>query len=373
MNIGFDAKRAFLNRTGLGNYSRWLIHSLVEYFPDNDYFLYTPKQSKAITFPAETRINVITRLPNASLFKPAWRTRYILSDLKRDRIDLYHGLSHELPFGIKKSGIKSVVTIHDLIVLKYPQYFKAVDRLIYKAKLKYACKAANAIVAMSEQTKGDLNELLNVPLDKISVIYQGCDEAFKKRPDDARLNEVRLKYQLPDQYLLNVGTIETRKNLQLLIEALPFIPEIKLVVVGKPTGYLELIKKQIRELNLTDRILFLHQVPFEDLPAIYHLAKCFIYPSRYEGFGIPILEALSSGVPVVAATGSCLEEAGGPDSLYVNPDDHRALAVAVNRILADEKLANSMISRGLSFSANFAPDLLAKQYISLYQQITRHA
>jgi len=365
MKIGFDAKRAFLNNTGLGNYSRWLITSLASFYPDNSYHLYTTRSSeRARIFNAFKNVHT-TIAPNKT-FSAYWRSRGIIKDLKRDGIEVYHGLSHELPSGIHKTHIKSVVTVHDVIALRFPQYFSAINRYIYNSKLKYACRVADEIVAISERTKQDLTEMLGVDANKINVIYQSCDASFKTECDDAQKQSVKEKHQLPDQYILSVGTIEERKNLLLLINALPQVKDIPLVVIGKQTDYADKVNAAIAQHNLIDRVIFLNKVDFVDLPAIYQLAQVFVYPSRYEGFGIPILEALCSGTPVIAATGSCLEEAGGPDSLYIDPDDAAGLAAKLMMVLGDENLRQKMITRGKEYSRNFDDDKLAAQMMAVY-------
>ncbi|WCT13856.1 glycosyltransferase family 4 protein [Mucilaginibacter jinjuensis] len=370
MKIGFDAKRAFLNRTGLGNYSRWLINALVKYYPENEYLLYTPKVKPGIYTPPQS---TQTKSPKLKFFTSRWRTSGILYDLRRDGIELYHGLSHELPIGIERWGIRSVVTVHDLIFMRFPQYFSWINRYIYKAKLVVACRAADKIIAISQKTKDDLVELLNVDPSKIVIIYQSCDASFKTEQTAEQKQTVKAKYNLPDKYLLNVGTIEPRKNLLLLVKALGQVANIKLVVVGKPTAYLDEVKAYINQHELTDRVIFLHGVKFDELPAIYQQAGCFIYPSRYEGFGIPILEALCSGAAAIGATGSCLEEAGGPDSLYTDPDNEFQLAGLIMQVLSDENLRQNMITKGLAYSRNFADDKLAAQHAELYKNVLNHA
>ncbi|TSD63252.1 glycosyltransferase family 4 protein [Inquilinus sp. KBS0705] len=368
MKIGYDAKRAFLNNTGLGNYSRWLIKLLASSYPQNNFYLYTPKIRPG-KWPDLLRSipNIKTVFPKIALLTSWWRTNGIVNNIKRDGINIYHGLSHELPLDIKSSGAKTVVTVHDVIFMRYPQYFGVISRAIYKFKLTNACKTADKIIAISTKTRQDLIELLNVDADKIQVIYQGCDAAFKQQYSEGIKSSVSVKYNLPAGYLLSVGTVEERKNLALLVKALPLLStSIKLVVVGRQTAYYKRINQLINQLDLQQRVVFLTDVPFTDLPVIYQLASVFVYPSRYEGFGIPILEALNSGVPVVASTGSCLEEAGGPDSSYNSPDDHKALAANINRILADDALKANMISKGLKFALNFADDKLAARYMHLY-------
>jgi glycosyltransferase involved in cell wall biosynthesis len=374
MKIGYDAKRAFLNNTGLGNYSRWLIRSMAHFYPDEQYFLYTPKlkPGSRTDLPQEAdNIRIIT--PKSKLFKSWWRSRGVVKNLKRDSIDIYHGLSAELPSRINKKRIRSVVTVHDLIFMRFPQYYSKINRNIYTAKLRYACKVADGIVAISERTKADMVELLDIPAHKISVIYQGCDPSFKTVCTPEQKQAVRKKYSLPSDYILNVGTVEERKNLWVLIRALSFLSDVKLVVTGKQTEYVDEIKKHLSKHQLNNQVIFLNSAEFDDLPAIYQCAKLFVYPSRYEGFGIPLLEALVSGVPVIAASGSCLEEAGGPDSLYFAPDDHIALSEKIHEVLTDEELRKKMIANGHEYSLNFEDEKLAAQMMQLYRQLQDHA
>jgi glycosyltransferase involved in cell wall biosynthesis len=370
LKIGFDAKRAFLNKTGLGNYSRATIKALAENFPQNEYYLYTPKvgQENKPDFLLDIT-NTRIKTPAATIFKSLWRSSGIVADLKRDEINLYHGLSQELPLGIKNSGIKTVVTIHDLIYLKYPEYFGLINRKIYAWKASTACKTADLIIAVSEQTKTDLIQHFNVSPQKIEVVYQGCDPIFRILQNDAIKEAVRTKHQLPEKYILSVGTVETRKNLLLAVKALKNIPaEFYLVVVGKQTKYADEIKKYLVKEALQNRVLFLADASFQDLPAIYQLATVFVYPSRYEGFGIPIVEALSCETPVIAATGSCLEEAGGPDSIYVDPDDEIAFAKQINLVLADDQLKLKMKIKGLEYVRQFEKKNIAQNLMNVYHQ-----
>ena len=370
MKIGYDAKRAFLNTTGLGNYSRWLIRSVGSLFPENAYYLYTPKLKPGKqSFTGDLK-NISTVVPRSKLFTGWWRSKGIVNDLLRDEIDIYHGLSHELPVGIDKCGIKSVVTIHDLIFMRFPQYFSRINRMVYLLKVKHACAAAYKIIAISQKTKDDIIELLKINANKIEVVYQGCHPAFAVPVEQERKNAVSKKFGLPPDYVLTVGTIEDRKNLMLLVKAMEYINSISLVVVGKPTPYLEKVKQYLTANHLTGKVLFLHNVEFADLLAIYQQASVFAYPSRYEGFGIPVLEALSAGVPVVAAKGSCLEEAGGPDSIYVDPNDERDLAGKINCIIDDNELAQHMIAQGRKYTANFDDEKLTTQLMNIYKNLT---
>lgn len=310
------------------------------------------------------------RTPGIPILKSLWRSRFVVTRLLKDKIDLYHGLSHEIPVSIQNTSIKTVVTIHDLIFLRYPQYYKPADRKIYEMKFRNACKNANKIIAISEQTKRDIIHYFGTDDSKIEVVYQSCDPSFALKYNAEHLSIIRAKYHLPEKFLLNVGTIENRKNLMLIVKALSGIPEeVKLVVIGKETPYAGKVKEYLTEHQLESRVLFLEDIPFGDLPAIYQLSKIFVYPSEFEGFGIPVLEALNAGVPVIAATGSCLEEAGGPSSLYIPPTDHLALTVAINNILQDPGLRNQMIAAGKLHAEQFKENAHAENLMRIYKSL----
>jgi glycosyltransferase involved in cell wall biosynthesis len=314
--------------------------------------------------------NVFIRTAPIKILKSYWRSKGVIKELKRDRIELFHGLSHEIPSGLKKAKIKSVVTIHDLIYLRYPQYFKWLDRKIYDYKFRSACKNADKIIAISEQTKTDIIHFFGIDSKKIEVIYQGCDDAFNITISADEKLKIKQKYNLPDEFLLCIGSIENRKNQLLILKALNELPpKINLVLVGKKTEYVEELNDFILKNDLKSRVKILSEVPFQDLSAIYQLAKIFVYPSKFEGFGIPILEALNSGIPVIAATGSCLEEAGGPNSIYVSPDSGEELAQAILKIWDHISLQEEMILKGKEYALNFREDKIAANLLTLYQNI----
>ena len=377
MKIGFDGKRAVQNFTGLGNYSRYLIEILNKCFAGNEYILYAPKMQDSFQFEQFTKVcpNLECVYPEKpwNKLKALWRSVRVTGLLERDGIDIYHGLSNELPFNIRKArSVKSVVTIHDLIFLHYPQYYPRIDRLIYAYKFKKACKDASAIVAVSECTKRDIIRFYHVPENKIHVIYQGCDDSFMREVRMEDKQRVRERYALPERYILNVGSIEERKNILLVIKALNELPEeIHLVIVGRKTQYTENAIDYIKSHSLEKRVHFRHHVTFDDLPSIYQYAKLFVYPSKYEGFGIPVIEALHSGIPVIAATGSCLEEAGGPGSCYVSPDDEQEMADAIRSIWYDPDLQQRMIEQGKQYVSRFSAEKQAAQMMELYQTLTK--
>jgi len=371
MRIGFDGKRIVQNFTGLGNYSRFILSLLVKNYPENEYYIYAAKK-----LPQDLQDDLATNLRQPSGLKPSslWRSYGILGDLKKDKISLYHGLSNELPFGIVSSGIPSVVTVHDLIFLRFPQFYPFIDRWIYRFKFKYACKNASRIVAVSEQTKKDIITYFNVPAEKIDVIYQGCNSIFNTMASAELKETIRLKYSLPQHYILQVGTIEERKNLLLTVKSLKAVPhEVKLVVIGRETDYAEEVREYINSHSLETRVIFLKNVPVAELPAIYQQAQLFVYPSEFEGFGIPIIEALFSGVPVIAATGSCLEEAGGSGSCYIHPKDDIQLSYMINLIINDPLKRESMIREGYTYVERFSEQRLSADLMNVYKKVLNHA
>lgn len=370
MNIGYEAKRIFHNRSGLGNYGRDLVRMLSQHYPGHSYYLYNPKPAGHRLFQPDG-IQVVERLPRSRrdrLFYNLWRQRNVIKDLRNDRIELFHGLSGELPIGLTKHGIKSVVTIHDLIFLRYPELYSWIDRTIYFEKAKYAAHQANHIIAISEQTKRDIIEFLRVDESKITVIYQGCHPAFKRRYTEPEQQAIRRKYRLPQDFILNVGTIETRKNALLIVKAIEHL-DVHLVIAGKKTPYVNELADYLEKHRLTAKVTFIHGASIDELAVLYQSALLFVYPSLFEGFGIPIIEALYSGVPVITSNVGCFEEAGGPHSRYVSPHDSQELSTAIATVLTDSVQRREMIDAGLAYSQNFNDDRIAGQIMSLYREI----
>lgn len=387
MNIGFDAKRAAQNRTGLGNYSRFVIRVLSEKFAGNQYHLYTPKPHR---MPYLQEIPTLKHLflhfpPQGiwSRIRSLWRVWGITKDIQKDGIQIFHGLSNELPLNIGTpeqrkmkaggKGCKYIVTIHDLIFIHTPQYYHWIDRQIYNFKFRRACRCADRVIAVSEYTKQEIMHYYHTPESKIDVVYQGCDPVFSQEIEEGKLQEVKARYQLPDKFVLYVGSIEERKNLMLVAKAMAELNRraaIHVVAVGRRTAYVDQIQDFLKAQGIDYLFHFYHQVPYADLPSFYKWASTFAYPSRIEGFGIPLLEAISSGVPAIGCTGSCLEEAGGPNSIYVNPDDAKGMADAILRTCTNEPLRQHMISEGKKYALNFSDEKLSHDLMKVYENLS---
>lgn len=373
MLVGFDGKRAMSNMTGLGNYSRLVIEALAKEYTDSKFFVYTPsvRENPRMKKLLDRYGNVELRLPQKSFPGGSlWRTFGITGDIKKDCLTIYHGLSNELPLNIRKSGVPSVLTMHDVIYRRCPDCYSFADRMMYDFKYGSSCRNASRIIAVSERTKQDVVELYGIDPDKIDVVYQGCDDSFKKDIDSQELSRIRPVLGLPDKYILQVGTIEKRKNLELTVRALSALPQdVSLVVVGKDrNGYKEFTRRIAEELGVAGRIIYRHDITFKDLPAVTRMAEVIVYPSRYEGFGIPVIEGLESRRPVVAATGSCLEEAGGDAAVYVDPDNVRQLAEALNLMLRGGSEVDERIERGLRYASRFDNSKMAENIMSVYEK-----
>ena len=372
--IGFDAKRIVRNGTGLGSYGRTLVNDLAQK-QDLELRLYAPDKGRD-----DLRSQIVER-PNVSFCYPHfsssihlpsswWRMKGVVTDLQRDGVQLYHGLSGELPIGIRKSAIRSVVTIHDLIFLRHPEFYNWVDTKIYAWKFRQTLKEADHIIAISECTKRDILYYGDIDEQKISIVYQSFAPRFSAEVIEEQRSQVRKIYALPQRYVLNVGSIEARKNILQAVQALPLLPDdVALVMVGRHTPYTDRVLQYVHDHHLEQRVLVLHGVPDDHLPVLYALAEAFVYPSVYEGFGIPIIEAISCGLPVVACSGSCLEEAGGPDSLYVQPGDVEAMADAVRQTLVGAEGRELRIENSKKYIRRFSGCNVADQVVNVYQSL----
>lgn len=366
MRIGFDAKRAFLNTSGLGNYSRNTINALHQFSKYNQCVLYTPEIKDGLfenykQFEVHSPESLL-----AKIFKSVWRT-YSASLLKKHQIDLFHGLSNELPHGIHKTNVPAMVTIHDLIFMRFPEFYKTIDRKIYHNKVKYACASAQKIIAISEQTKEDIIRFFNVDPNKIEVVYQSVSPVFFERKSSENLLS---KYNLSEQFILSVGTLEPRKNQLALLKALHSEKiDTQLVFVGKLTSYVNKLNDFIHYNNLTGKVKFLNNIPDYDLAGLYQLASLSVYISFFEGFGLPVIEAMAGGCPVITSNVSCLLETAGGAALLCTPNNFSELGKQIKTILENENLRNQLIQKGNERAALFHPKYFSEKMISLYSGI----
>ena len=371
LKIGYDAKRVFQNFTGLGNYSRTLLASLSEHQPALELHLFAPKPNEHPQCAPFLSTPYQTHFPQ-SAFKSYWRTKGMVNDLVKNKIQIYHGLSHELPLGIERTGIKTVVSIHDLIFKKYPKQFKPIDRWIYEKKFRSACLRADVVVAISESTKQDIIDLYDIPEKKIQVIYQSIHPQFLAAANPTAHAATRASLSIPKDYFLYVGSIIPRKNLRLIVEAYALIANQNfppLMIVGKGGAYRQSIESFIKANNLHNQIRFLDSISFADLPALYSGAIGMCYPSIYEGFGLPLVEALSQQTPCITYNGSSLPEAAGPGAIYLEQLSAQTIAAALRRLLEMPTEASRLARAGQQHIQQFQSKDICKTWQALYHQL----
>ena len=364
MRIAYDAKRFFNNSSGLGNYSRDLVRILATYFPENEYVLLnknTSEKGKEILEKSNVSF-VETTKGNFS------RQLKMGKDAQNSGAEIFHGLSGELPLKWNEKPIKKIVTIHDLIFIRFPQYYSFFDRKIHFWKFKNAVNQADLVIAISEQTKKDIIQFLKIPEDKIRVVYQGCHHVFKENQSEEFLNKTKEKFNLPERFILNVGTIEVRKNLLNIVKAIDGT-EIPLVVIGQKTKYFKKVEKYLAKNKIEKQVQFLENVSMEELAAIYKLAEIFVYPSLFEGFGIPVIESLFSRTPVITSNISCLPEAGGEHSMYVNPENFEDIKSKILFLWNNESERNRRAEKGLEFVQKFNDENIAENLMRVYLEV----
>ncbi len=376
MKIGFDAKRALSNGTGLGNYARVLLNALARCFPEEQYLLYTPSVNAAYAELLDDKLAL--QLPDrASRFNRGslWRTFGLATGIMKDRVDLFHGLSNELPYGINKSGAASVVTIHDLIFLKHREQYPFLDRSIYTLKTKYAAKHADKIVAVSYEAKQDLMNYYNVPESKIEVIHPAVDELFYQVATKEQRASVVKKYNLPQKYVLAVGSFFPRKNQKIIVEAFAAIAtklEESLVIVGNTGTERRSIEETIGRLGLSNRVKIVDGVGNLDLPVVYQQSSLCVNASLWEGFGMPVLEGLCSKVPVLASDIASHKEAGGTGARYFKATDKEELKHLMLTVLTDSNLQKQMILQGQRHAQEMSSKICAEKMMMLYSQLIRN-
>ena len=368
MKIGYDAKRLFNNFTGLGNYSRTTIGILTTYVPEHQYLLYSPKVTRNhVTMPYLEMVGCRTIVPTGMMKGSLWRSYGMASALKNDEIDLFHGLSNEIPVGLERRHIPSVVTIHDVAFHTFPDMYRWHDRMIYDRKWKYACRHANHIIAISESTKADIIRFYDVPEEKISVVYQPVNGVYYEMEDG------RWKMEGMNPYMLYVGSVNSRKNLLGIVQAMELLPadlQLPLTIVGGGGSYKHEVEQYIAEHHIEHLFQWTSAIDSERLRQLYANATLFLYPSFYEGFGLPVVEALLSGCPVLTSNTSSLPEAGGPCSLQVDPRNVEEIRDGIVKILTDDVLRAQMIDGGRKYAMKkFHPETLAKRVNEVYDRV----
>jgi glycosyltransferase involved in cell wall biosynthesis len=377
MHIAIDGKRFFLNTSGLGRYSRSLVNSLLSL--DDEAFLLTLFRPKGRVFfeaPTHRRLRIVTAdyvLPGDA-GNALWRFTKFPRLINKKKYSVFHGPSHILP---GRLDCPAVVTMLDLIFLRFPQYFPVFDRQYYKIMFKKSARQADHIISISQATQFDLVSYFGIDADKISVVYPAFDDMLT--PVGSRhLSKIRLTYALPKIYVLYVGTIEPRKNILRLAQAFDSLmvsgkidQETALVIAGRKGWFYKEIFAGISKLKSRRKIRFLGPVYGPSLAGLYQMATAMAYPSLFEGFGYPVLEAMRLGTPVLTSNVSSLPEAGGPAAVLIEPEQVDDIAFGLAKILNDETVRAGMIRKGLEHASQFTAERMARQTLSIYKRFVR--
>lgn len=382
MNIGYDGKRAFQNKTGLGNYIRSLMAILTQHYPGNQYTLFAPEKTDLFDVTAFNNIKAVFPETLAGKhFQGWWRRNGMVKAMARAGVDIYHGVSNELPLHIERTGIKTVVTVHDIIFERFPETYHFDERYVHRWKIKQACKVADAVIAISKQTKDDLINFYGVPENKIFISYQSCNPIFQQPISNDYKAIVKKRYQLPDRYFLFVSSIAPRKNLIAICRAMILLKDkinIPLVVIGNGKNEKEEVKKLMQDNDIAGRLILLNEMAASkesafttaaDFPAIYQQALALVYPSVFEGFGAPLLEAMWSGLPVISSNTSSLPEVAGDAALYFSPHDYELLAQHMLNIALNNSVTTVLRSKGFEQAQHFTTQKYADSIMSVYHQI----
>lgn len=334
MRIGFDAKRMFYNNTGLGNYARSTVRNLIRFHPDIKPVLFTPDVQQEWEWLADHYKDILVQGPK--LFPRIWRTVGMKQPMMDKNISIFHGLSNELPYIPSENRPFFVVTIHDLIFIQYPEYYPFIDRTIYRQKMRSACKRADRIIATSEVTKRDIIDIFEIRPDKISVVFQDCSEIYQETRDTIAHPE--LKAKTPDNFVLCVASFEKRKNhINLLLAFKEILSKVNydLVLAGHPKDTFDKVTEFITKNNLENRVKVFEDLSDSEIKQLMDHASAFVFPSIYEGFGIPVLEALYCRNVIVTSKNSSMQEIAGNAGIYFDPMEVDSIAGSLLKVNPD--------------------------------------
>jgi len=360
--FGIDARLNAYRQGGISQYTAHLIRALADLDQENAYVIAHSRKDRRdwAIGPNQHRVNCWTPAHHR------WERWALSIELAPLGLDLLHSPDFIPPMGWR---FKLVITIHDLAFLMYPQILTAESHRYYTHQIQAAVRRADHILVVSEATRTDVIDRLGVSDDRISVTLEAADQRFKPSTAD-EVARVRSAHKLPQEYILFVGTLEPRKNIDGLLRAMSAIKAGPALVIAGRRGWLyEDIFKLVDELKLSERTIWLENVADKDLPALYTGASVFCLPSHYEGFGLPALEAMACGTPVVVSGRGSLPEVSGDAGILVNPDDPDSIAEGIRRALEDSELAADLRKRGIERAKSFTWNRMAEQTLAVYRQL----
>ena len=372
MRVTIDYTPAIQQHAGIGRYADELTRALVALDTGDTWQLFYVDPKQRLLAPSLDTLPRTTRHQS----NKSWRLRVLLSTYLRRGQDhmigateIFHGTDHLLP---RLSHTRSVFTLHDLTALIFPATHTQLNRRFLQLMLPHFLRDADLVIADSASTQRDALRLYRLQPERVRVVHLGVDPRFQPA-EPAVQAQVRARYRLPDRFILAVGTLEPRKNLITLLEAYQALrapcPDVQLVIAGGRGWHSDLFFNRLRALGLEDCVQLVGRVPDEDLPALYSLAEVFAFPSIYEGFGLPVLEAMACGTPVLSSNVSSLPEVAGKAAIQLAPTEVREWTHALERISHDAGLRASLRERGLKQATRFTWEATARQTYAIYQEV----
>ena len=371
MRVGIDATALPAQPVGAGNYIIQFIKTLARISTNYELIIFAHQNKRDLfEIPDDTNLHWELVADKSPMRRLLWEQTSFPGLVRRAGIDLLHSLHYTQPVLLK---CPSIVTIHDMTFFLFPQLHTRPKRFFFPNAIRTSVRRADALVAISESTRQDSIRLLGVPPEKIFTTQLGVNDEFGVINDQKLLDRVQEKYKLPKAFILYVGLVEPRKNVPALIRAYKSLVDggiqYDLVIVGRYGWMYQEVFKQTEELGLQDRIQFTGYVPQFDLPIVYNLASLFVYPTRYEGFGFPALEAMACGTPVITSRVSSLPEIVGDAGVLVSPEDEQALAAAMGEVLSDKSLFDRLRKKGIQRAKYFTWERTALETLKVYQHV----
>ena len=354
MKVAIDVQTTQGEKTGFGFYVENLVKNFAK-FRDIDFELIKPKKSEDLNAPKRF----------------LWDQFGFPGEALKNNAEIIHQPCFSAPVFHKNA--KVIVTVHDLISTKFGIDLPFFARLYFKNWMPYTYKFADKIICDSENTKRDVLEILKVPESKIKVIYLAASDKFNNAVEKENTKQIKDKYNTGDKYFLEVGTLSPRKNIEFLIKVFSRIsrdyPEYKLVLTGKKGWYYDKLTDLVKTSGIDDKVIFTGYIPDQDAPYLYKGAELFLYPSLYEGFGLPLLEAMASGVPVISSNASSLPEIVGDGGILIDPSNEAGWIAAVKKVLDNQSLRRVMIQKGLKQAKKFSWKKCADETIKCYEEL----
>lgn len=378
LKIGVNARYLQRRMSGIERYILELILNLEKIDMNNEYLLFFNKDAAIPFIPKQENVRtIVSSFPTRQrLLRLFWEHICLSYEIKKNNVDIFHGPAFFVPIW-KPKDCKYVITVHDITFVKYPKAFTFGTKLYYQFLFPRSLQLADVVITDSESTKKDIIEYYGVKEEKIKVIYLGISDVFLKKQSKEKIKAVKEKYSLPEKYLLFTGVLSPRKNVETIVSAFnqikkePHFSNHKLLIVGRKGWLYEGIFAKVKRLHLEQEVFFIDYICEDDLPVIYFLAEIYLFPSLYEGFGLPILEAMVSGCPVITSNISSMPEVAGDAALLINPLNVEELVVAIKKIHENPEIRKKLLEKGRLQIKRFSWEKTAEETRNIYLQLVQ--